>query len=158
MAITSFRAGEAISAGQAVYVSSAGLIFKASSLTQDQASVVGIAIDSGAAGDLLRVNSDAIYSEYSGLTPGDFQYLSITTSGQIVNYATWEAQLASVNINPYQEVIGRAITSSGVAVEIGKPRYIINPTSVLLLETSVGIGLDAILLEDGSTISLESAA
>lgn len=157
MAITSFRAGEAISAGQAVYVSSAGLIFKASSLTQDQASVVGIAVDSGAAGDLLRVNSDAIYSEYSGLTPGDFQYLSITTSGQIVNYATWEAQLASVSINPYQEVIGRAITSSGVAVEIGKPRYTVNPTSLLLLETSVPLGLDAILLEDGSTIDLETA-
>lgn len=158
MAITSFRAGEAISAGQAVYVSSAGLIFKASSLTQDQASVVGIAIDSGAAGDLLRVNSDAIYSEYSGLTPGDLQYLSITASGQVVNYATWEAQLATVSINPYQELIGRAITSSGVAVETGKPRYIVNPTSVLLLEASVGINLDAILLEDGSTISLESAA
>lgn len=157
MAITSFRAGEAISAGQAVYVSSAGLIFKASSLTQDQASVVGIAVDSGAAGDLLRVNSDAIYSEYSGLTPGDFQYLSITTSGQIVNYATWEAQLANVSINPYQEVIGRAITSSGVAVEIGKPRYTINPTSLLLLEASVPLGLDAILLEDGSTIDLETA-
>ena len=158
MAITSFRAGEAISAGQAVYVSSAGLIFKASSLTQDQASVVGIAIDSAAAGDLVRVNSDAIYNEYSGLTPGDLQYLSITTSGQVVDYATWEAQLATVSVNPYQELIGRAITSSGVAVETGKPRYVVNPTSVLLLESSVGIGLDAILLEDGSTISLESAA
>lgn len=158
MAITSFRAGEAISAGQAVYVSSAGLIFKASSLTQDQASVAGIAIDSAAAGDLVRVNSDAIYNEYSGLTPGDLQYLSITTSGQVVDYATWEAQLATVSINPYQELIGRAITSSGVAVETGKPRYVVNPTSVLLLESSVGIGLDAILLEDGSTISLESAA
>lgn len=157
MAITSFKAGESISAGQAVYVASTGFIYKASSLTQDQASVVGIAVDSGAAGDLLRVNSDAIYSEYSGLTPGDFQYLSITTSGQIVNYATWEAQLANVSINPYQEVIGRAITSSGVAVEIGKPRYTINPTSLLLLETSVPLGLDAILLEDGSTIDLETA-
>lgn len=158
MAITSFRAGEAISAGQAVYVSSAGLIFKASSFTQDQASVVGIAIDSGVSGELIRVNSDAVYNEYSGLNPGDLQYLSITTSGQVVDYATWEAQLATVNLNPYQELIGRAITSSGVAVEVGKPRYVINPTSVLLLESSAGIGLDAILLEDGSTINLESAA
>lgn len=158
MAITSFRAGEAISAGQAVYVSSAGLIFKASSFTQDQASVVGIAIDSGVSGELIRVNSDAIYNEYSGLTPGDLQYLSITTSGQVVDYATWEAQLATVSINPYQELIGRAITSSGVAVETGKPKYVVNPTSVLLLESAAGLGLDAILLEDGSTINLESAA
>jgi hypothetical protein len=158
MAITSFRAGESISAGEAVYVSSAGLIYKASSFTQDQASVVGIAVDSASSGELVRVNSDAIYNEYSGLTPGELQYLSITTSGQVVDYATWEAQLATVSVNPYQELIGRAITSSGVAVETGKPRYIVNPTSILLLEASVGLALDAILLEDGSTISLESAA
>ena len=158
MAITSFRAGESISAGEAVYVSSAGLIYKASSLTQDQASVVGIAVYSASSGELVRVNSDAIYNEYSGLTPGELQYLSITTSGQVVDYATWEAQLATVSVNPYQELIGRAITSSGVAVETGKPLYIVNPTSILLLEASAGLALDAILLEDGSTISLESAA
>lgn len=128
MAITSFRAGESISAGEVVYVSSAGLIYKASALTQDQASAVGIAIDSAAAGSLVRVNSDAIYNEYSGLTPGELQYLSITTSGQVVDYATWEAQLATVSINPYQELIGRAITTSGVAVETGKPRYVVNPS------------------------------
>ncbi len=158
MAITSFRAGEAISAGEAVYVSSTGLIFKASSFTQDQASVVGIAIDSGISGDLIRVNTDAIYNAYSGLTPGDLQYLSVITSGQVVNYATWQAQLATTSINPYQEFLGRAVSSSGVAVELGKPQYIINPTSVLLLESSPGIVFDAILLEDGSTINLESAA
>lgn len=157
MAITSFKAGESISAGEAVYVSSAGLIFKASSLTQDQASAVGIAIDSGAAGFLIRVNSDAIYNEYSGLTPGELQYLSITTSGQLVNYVTWEAELGTVSINPYKELIGRAITSSGVTVEIKKPEYVVNPTSILLLETPIGFFLDALLLEDGSTINLEGA-
>lgn len=158
MAITSFRAGEAISAGQAIYVSSAGLAFKASSLTQDQASVAGIAIDSGAAGDLIRVNPDAIYDSYSGLTPGEAQYLSITTSGQVVNYATWAAQLATVGFNPYQEVIGRAISSSGVSVELGRPLYVVNPTEILLLETAGTFNLDAILLEDGSTIDLETAS
>lgn len=158
MAITSFRAGEAISAGQAIYVSSAGLAFKASSSTQDQASVAGIAIDSGAAGDLIRVNSDAIYDSYSGLTPGEAQYLSITTSGQVVNYATWAAQLATVGFNPYQEVIGRAVSSSGVSVELGRPLYVVNPTEILLLETAGTFNLDAILLEDGSTIDLETAS
>ena len=158
MAIISFRAGETISAGQAVYVSSAGLIFKASSFTQDQASVVGVAIDSGSAGDLLRVNSDAIYNQYSGLTPGDLQYLSVTTSGQIVNYAAWQAELETVGVNVYQSLVGRTITTSGVAVELGKPKYIVNPNSILLLESAAGFSLDAILLEDGSTISLETAA
>lgn len=157
MAITSFRSGESISAGDAVYVGTGGLIFKASSLTQAQASVVGIAIDSGVAGDLLRVNSDAIYSEYAGLTPGELQYLSITTSGQLVDYDTWAAQLPTVTIDPYQEVVGRAITTSGVSVELGKPQFLFNPFSVLLLETSTTLSVDAILLEDGSTVSLEIA-
>ena len=158
MAVTSFRAGEAISAGQAIYVSSAGLVFKASSVTQDQASVAGIAIDSGAAGDLIRVNSDAIYNSYSGLTPGETQYLSVTTSGQVVNYTTWATQLATVGFNAYQEVIGRAVSSSGVAVELGQPLYVVNPTEILLLETATTFNLDAILLEDGSTIDLETVS
>jgi hypothetical protein len=145
-------------AGQAVYVSSVGLAFKASSVTQDQASVAGIAIDSGVTGDLIRINSDAIYNSYSGLTPGETQYLSITTSGQVVNYATWAAQLVTVGFNPYQEVIGRAISSSGVAVELGRPLYVVNPTEILLLETASTFNLDAILLEDGSTIDLETAS
>lgn len=158
MAITSFKAGEAISAGQAVYVSSAGLIFKASSLTQDQASVVGIAIDGGTVGDLLRINSDGVYNGYSSLTPGELQYLSVTTSGQVVDYVTWEAQLATIAGDAYQELVGRAITSSGVSVEIKKPTYLVNPNAFLLLESSPAVNIDAILLEDGSTISLESAA
>jgi hypothetical protein len=158
MAVTSFRAGEAISAGQAVYVSSTGFVFKASSVTQDQASVAGIAIDSGVTGDLIRINSDAIYNSYSGLTPGETQYLSVTTSGQVVNYATWAAQLVTVGFNPYQEVIGRAISSSGVSVELGRPLYVINPVEILLLETAGTFNLDAILLEDGSTIDLETAS
>jgi hypothetical protein len=157
MALTSFKAGESISAGQAVYVASTGFVYKASSLTRDQASVIGIAIDSGAAGDLIRVNPDGVYSDYSGLTPGELQYLSVTTSGQVVNYSTWVSELATVGYDPYQETIGRAITSSGVEVELGRPLYTVNPNEFLLLESSTTLSLDVILLEDGSTIELETA-
>jgi hypothetical protein len=125
MAITSFRAGEAISAGQAIYVSSVGLIFKASSLTQDQASVAGIAIDSGVTGDLIRVNSDAIYNSYSGLTPGNIRYLSATTSGLLVSYTVWASGYNLTSSGCYLEPVGRAITSSGLAIEIGKPQFIV---------------------------------
>jgi hypothetical protein len=157
MAIASFIAGEPISAGQAIYVSSAGLIYKASALTSDQASVAGIAIDAGAFGDLIRVNTDSLYTGYSGLTPGELQYLSITASGQLVNYTTWETQLSNSAIDAYLELVGRAVSTSGISVEISKPQYIVNPTEVLLLEGSPSINFDAILLEDGSTISLETA-
>ena len=125
MAITSFRAGETISAGQAVYVASTGLIYKASSLTQDQASVVGVAIDSGVAGELLRVNSDAIYTQYASLTPGNLHYLSATTSGEVVPYDVWASGYNLTVSGCCLEVIGRAVSSSGLAIELGKPNFVV---------------------------------
>ena len=157
MALASFRAGEAISAGEALYVSSSGFVYKASAINIDQAAVVGVAIDSGAAGSLIRVNCDNIQATYSGLTPGEYQYLSVANSGQLVNYSTWATELADISSDAYLEQIGRAVTTSGVEVEVSRPLYTVNPTSVLLLESSAGITIDAILLEDGSRIDLEAA-
>jgi hypothetical protein len=159
MAIASFRAGETIAAGDAVYVDpSDGLIFKASALNATQASVVGVAIDSGSVGTLIRVNADGIYPGLSGLSPGEYQYLSVTTSGALVDYATWSAELATVSVNAYVTNIGRATSATQLAVEIDPPTLVVNPTSVLMLESSSGITIDAILLEDGSTIDLETAS
>ena len=158
MAITSFTAGEAISAGNAVFVSSSGFLYKSTAVYLDQASVVGLSIDSGSAGALIRVNSDDIYTSASGLTPGEYRYVSILTSGQTVSYAGWASDLALTSYDgAYLTIVGRAITSSGVEVETSKPLFIANPTSVFLLETSTGGFLDAILQEDGSTINLEIA-
>jgi hypothetical protein len=159
MAIASFRAGEAISAGDFVYVSAAGFLYKASAIYQDQASSIGVAIDSGSPGSLIRVNSDALYTSFSGLTPGEYQYLSVTTSGAAVTYSGWEATLSTTAYpGAYLTVLGRAVTTTSVEVEISKPLFVLNPTSIMLLESSAGITLDAILLEDGSTIDLETAS
>jgi hypothetical protein len=158
MAITSFKAGEAISAGELVYVSSASYVYKASSIVLDQASVVGIAVDSGIAGSLIRVNCDAVYPSASGVTPGEYRYLSILVSGQHVPYSTWASELASTAYDgAYLTNIGRAVSTTSVEIEIAKPLFISNPTSVLLMESSTGVILDAILQEDGSTIDLETA-
>ena len=78
MAIASFTAGEAITAGQAVYVDSVGKLFKASGGSQTTASVAGIAVDTGSAGTLLRVNVDAPYYGYDNLVPGDKHFQSST--------------------------------------------------------------------------------
>lgn len=158
MSLASFIAGEAISAGNAVYVGSTGLLYKANALNQTQASVVGVAIESGSSGSLVRVNTDHIYAGYTGLNPGEYRYLSILNSGQLVAYSGWAAELATISVDAYLETVGRAVTTSGLEVEASTPLYVVNPTSVLLLESSVGIGLDAILLEDGSTIDLETAS
>ena len=158
MAIASFRAGETIAAGDAVYVSSNGLTYKASGLNLTQASVGGVAIDGGSAGSLIRVNVDSLYENFSGLTPGEYQYLSITTSGALVDYAAWSAELAGITVDGYLTNVGRATSTTSVAVEIQPPVLVVNPTSVLLLESSSGLTIDAILLEDGSTIDLETAS
>jgi hypothetical protein len=158
MAIASFRAGETIAAGDAVYVGSNGLIYKASALNTTQASVGGVAIDGGSVGALIRVNADGVYEGLSGLTPGDYQYLSITTSGALVDYAAWAAELATVSVDAYITNVGRATSTTQLSVEIEPPTFVTNPTSVLLLEASTGISIDAILLEDGSPIDLETAS
>lgn len=158
MAIASFRAGETISAGDAIYVGSNGLVYKASGLNVTQASVGGLAIDSGSSGALIRVNVDSLYESLSGLTPGEYQYLSITTSGALVDYATWNTQLAAISADGYLTNVGRATNTTSVAVEIQPPVLVVNPTSVLLLEASSGLTIDAILLEDGSYIDLETAS
>lgn len=158
MAIASFRAGETIAASDAVYVGSNSLIYKASALNTTQASVGGIAIDGGSVGALIRVNTDSIYEGLSGLTPGEHQYLSITTSGALVNYAAWAAEFETVSVDAYVTNVGRAASTTQLEVEVTPPSLVINPKSVLMLETSTGIFIDAILLEDGSEIDLETAS
>lgn len=128
MATTSFRAGESISAGQAVYVTASGFLHKASAGNFTQASVAGVAIDNGTSGSLVRVQSDAVYSSFSGLTPGDYRFLSILTSGQLVSYSSWAAELNSTVLSgAYLTNIGRSVSMTSVDVEIQPPIFVRNP-------------------------------
>lgn len=158
MSIASFRTGQAISAGDVLYVGASGLAYKASAAYQDQASVIGLSIDTAAAGSLVRVNTDAIYASASGLTPGETRYVSILSSGQHVTYSGFINELStSVLQGAYLEVVGRSVTTSGLEIETGRPFFLNNPGTLLLLETSTGLLGDAMLLEDGSYIDLETA-
>jgi hypothetical protein len=158
MAINSFIAGESISTGDAVYLNPSGFLYKSVATGFSQASAVGVAVDAGSSGALIRVNSDAVYPAASGLTAGEYRYISLLNSGQNVPYDTWASELALTAYDgAYLTVLGRATSTTTLEVEVSKPLFISNPTSVLLLETSGGALLDAILQEDGSTIDLETA-
>ena len=157
MAIASFRAGEAIATGEAVYVTASGFIHKASSSNADQARVVGIALTNGALNDVIQVNTDGVYASASGLTQNEYQFLSVTTSGVLVNYTTWATDLESATTPIYLTNVGRATSSTTLSVEIQPPIYVLPPPVYLLLETGFDPLVDAILLEDGSPIYLESA-
>jgi hypothetical protein len=158
MAIVSFRAGESISAGDAVFVSGSGFVYKAIATSFENASVVGVAIDGGSSDNLIRVNADSLYESSSTFVPGETQYLSLLTSGDYSTYAVISSGLALTSYpGVYLSQVGKAVTTSKLEVETSVPVFLTNPTSLLLLESSAGVTLDAILLEDGSTISLETA-
>ena len=158
MAIASLKAGESISAGDAVFVSSAGLVYKALADTQDHASVAGVAVNGGSAGDLIRVNTDSIYTSSLTYTPAQKLYLSVLSSGTYDTYEAVASGLAATSyVGAYFTEIGTAVTTNKINVEVSLPRFYVNPTSILLLESSAGLTLDAILQEDGSTIDTEDA-
>lgn len=125
MAITSYKAGSAISAGDVVYVSSSGLLIKALGTSRAQAAAVGVAIDTGSTGELVRVNNDSVYTTSLTLTPGSPNYLSLTTSGAIVDYTVWQNQFNALTASgAFLVNIGNALTSTNISVEIQKPIYV----------------------------------
>lgn len=125
MALTSFTAGETISPGNVVFLNGSGFLYKASAGAFAQASAVGVSLDSSLATNLTRVDSDSVYSAFSALTPGSLQYLSITVSGTLVDYPSWNTEFTNLTASgAFLTKIGRALTTSGVAIEIEKPIYV----------------------------------
>jgi hypothetical protein len=129
MAVAAFAAGELITAGEAVYVSGDGFLYRASAADIASAQTAGIAIDTGNAGTLIRVNADAIYYGYTNLTPGEGHYLSVATSGLIVAYSGWQEEFNTNAGTAYLQFVGRAISSSGVEVELSPPVQMNYPLS-----------------------------
>ncbi len=125
MAITSFIAGEAISAGNAVYVNNSGFLYKAIATNQQQAAVVGVSLDTTTQSNLVRVASDCLYTSLSSLTPGDLQYLSVATSGSIVTYSGWQTELNATTLSgAFLTSVGRALATTTIDVEVQKPIYV----------------------------------
>jgi hypothetical protein len=126
MAIASFTAGEAISANDAVYLDSNSLLRKSIATSFTQASVVGVALNSGNTGTLVSVNTDSTQSGFTSLVPGDFQYVSAVTSGSLISYNSWAAQLSTTTLSGlFLSPIGRALTPTSVEIELSIPTYII---------------------------------
>jgi|688.fasta_scaffold245432_2 hypothetical protein len=158
MAIASFLAGEAISAGDVVFISNSGQIYKSSSVYFTQAAVAGVALDSAIAGSQVRINCDHIYVGYSGLVPGEFQYVDVLNSGRLATYSTWVNGLLDTSLpQAFLAKIGVSVSSSGLSIEREIPLLISNPSEVVLLDSSSGIFISSLTLENSSKINLESA-
>ena len=153
--LVSFRAGQDIAAGDAVTVTSSGLLYKASSASEQTARVVGLAINSGNAQDLITVNKDSYFAGSSGLTPGEGVYLSVVSGTLNPSYASWYYEVQSgPSTSAYITYLGRATTASGFGVEISKPLFLNITGGSILTETDFVNSY--LLAEDGSTIDLES--
>ena len=125
MAIVSFTAGESISADDIVSLSDNGLLYKAIATDMNKARAAGVAIEAASIGNLVRVNVDSIYDGFSGLVPGDQQYLSLTVSGGLATYSVWQSQFNSLTISGvFLTAVGRALSSTALDIELSKPLYV----------------------------------
>lgn len=116
--------GDSVSANDFVFINPVGLAFKASALTQDQATTIGVALSSAAAGGYVKVETDAYVATFSGLSPGAMQYVAVS-SGEISDYPTWINSVVSGGyVGAYLTPVGRAISSSGIEIERGLPTFI----------------------------------
>lgn len=123
--LVSFRAGQAIAAGDVVTINASGLLYKASALSPSTARVVGLAITAGDVNDLVTVSKNSYFAAVSGLTPGSSVYLSITSGVLNPSFASWFTQVQAASLSgAYITNLGRAVTTSGLSIEISKPLFV----------------------------------
>lgn len=80
----SATAGEALAAGNLVYISSTGTVLKAdASAANASKAAIGFVLSAVSNGGTAVVYTDAYLTGLSGLTPGSRQYLSASTAGAI---------------------------------------------------------------------------
>ena len=161
MAIVSLVAGETITAGQAVYINTSGLALRAAADGADfqTAAVAGVAQDTVTEGQSFRCNVDSVsVIPSAAFTPGTALFLHPSNDGVLAEYAVFASGVENTAAGGlYLTRIGTALTADRVAVELKRPIFINNTTSVILMESASGLVVDAILDEDGFRIDTEGA-
>jgi hypothetical protein len=128
MALVSFKALTSITAGQPVTVGSGGSIYPSSATTLTNAKCVGIALDSAGPSELVRVDKDRIQYIFSGQTTGSIPFLSITSGVIKPTYVSLQTEVnASAYSSVYIVALGRAVSSSGINLEIEQPIFVNTP-------------------------------
>ena len=157
MAVVTLIAAENISSSDAVYVTAAGKVAKAVATSRASASVAGFAINSAATDSIVRVDVDGVATGFSGLTPGDYRYVSLLSPGELCSFSEFSADITSVTTDGFLTNVGQAISPTSISIAIEPPQAVPNPNSFLLLESSTSTVVNGLLLENGSFIDLETA-
>lgn len=109
-----YTAGEALSAGDLVYVSASGTVMKADANTSTKAAVgfVPSSISNGASGTVIFHDGKITTT---GLTAGSFYYLSNTTTGAFALYAS-----LTYGTNDIQQKVGIAESTTVLRFFVGE--------------------------------------
>lgn len=87
--ISGLLAGEAIAAGDALYIKSDGKLWKATGAANNAAAkVVGFAAQAASAGEAVTAFHDVHFRYGAGLTPGARYFLSGATAGALADAAS----------------------------------------------------------------------
>lgn len=125
MALVTFLAGESIDRLNPVVVTSGGLVYKASALDPNTSYSTGIALNSGAVNSQIRVQTDDIISDFTGLTTGETYYLGITSGTLASGYSAWATAVVNGFSNgAFLSSIGVALNSTSLDVEIERPIFV----------------------------------
>lgn len=156
MALTIFRAGESIDVGDIVAVTSDSVARKAVVGNATRFKAIGVAITSGTPSAPFQVIVDGEVHTFSGLTPGDFLYLSNTAGGYYTSYypivsGISDTLYGSANVAPF----ARAISTSGVVLQPSTSLLADVGTPYIATEDTPTEGIYTILTEDGSIIEQE---
>ena len=128
MALVSFRALTSIIAGQPVTLTSGGAIYPSSAANLTNAKCVGIALDSAGATGLVRVDKDRIQYIFTGQTTGNLAYLGLASGTIKSSYSALQTEVnASAYTSVYLVSLGRAVSTSGLNIEIKPPVLIGTP-------------------------------
>lgn len=157
MSLTIFRAGESIDVGDVVAVTNDSVLKRAVVGDASKFKAVGVALTSGNAAHPIQVVVDGEVHTFSGLTPGQFLYLSTDPGGYFTDYNLIPSGISDTlypeaNVAPF----ARAISSSGVVLQPSASLLAAVGSSYLVTEDSPTEGIYTFLTEDGATIELES--
>jgi len=131
MSLVTFQAGEPVDKFTPVIVSSGGLALKASALGETSALVAGLTISSGTTYSQIRVQTDNIVAEMSGLVPGQPYYLGLSSGTIASGYSSWATSVASTFVSGvYFVPLGVALSSTSLMLEIENPIFVSNSGAI----------------------------
>lgn len=109
----SLTSGEALSAGNLVYIAAAGTVFKADANAVAKAAI-GFVLSSVGSGAAITVYFEGTVTGLASLTPGAAQFLSDATTGGVISTIPSGA-------GKIVQPVGTAVTATTMTFEAGEP-------------------------------------